>query len=264
MRICFESFGYNLIFCTLLPLRKDNWKFLRKCFLRNSLFVQWSNCPLHRTDVCINMKSYRQNHVEVVRLSYETEFSCRNLYLVQNCTHLSSSLGVLENIPILVQWKWQERTKTFLVIFHLYDDYSEKNVRFRRLSYRNKEYVFDRPTITWSPSHPETARVSEILSYANIINGFKEKEKRELRSDLEVAVDMGKQGSLFWEPLKTLLNMLPNKVVLFEAKDRVIFLSSSIIKRYKKKFEKDFFLCIELCPEYIIYLRKILEPYLKD
>lgn len=38
---------------------------------------------------------------------------------------------------------------------------------------------------TWAPSHPELVLLTELLSYANRINGFKEFEKGELRAKLE-------------------------------------------------------------------------------
>ena len=100
---------------------------------------------------------------------------------IQNFIHLSSSLGVYENMPILVQWKWKERTKSFLVIFHFYDDYSKPNLRlkkrkfisrttyyeWRQLFYlpinepldieiiKDKDREFQKPVMTWAPSHPE-------------------------------------------------------------------------------------------------------------
>ena len=39
--------------------------------------------------------------------------------------------------------------------------------------------------MTWAPSHPELGLLMELLSYANIINGLKETEKRKLRVGLE-------------------------------------------------------------------------------
>ena len=102
---------------------------------------------------------------------------------IQNCIHLSSSLGVLENMPILVQWKWKERTKSYLVIFHFYDDYSKTNLRLKKRKFiattgwrplfyfpvdrevsqrlehetmEDKDREFEKPVITWAPSHLES------------------------------------------------------------------------------------------------------------
>jgi hypothetical protein len=82
-----------------------------------------------------------------------------------------------------------ERTKSFLVIFHLYDDRSEPNIRLMKKTFKDEMSEFERPTITWAPSHLESGLLGELLSYANIINGLKEGGKRELRRDLEVAVN---------------------------------------------------------------------------
>jgi len=168
-------------------------------------------------------------------------------------------------MPILVQWKWKESTKSFLVIFHFYDDYSKPNIRLKKKTFKDGKTEFERPTITWAPSHPELGLLSELLCYANIINGLKETEKRKLRKDLEVAVDEGHGVlRLYWDPIKDLLEM-PNKVLLFEMKDVALFLSSRIIRELKKeRVEKDFLCCIELCPEYIKYLKTVLKPHLKD
>lgn len=64
-------------------------------------------------------------------------------------------------MPTLVQWKWKERTRSFLVIFHFYDDYSKPNTRFKKRKFKDKKFEFERPTITWSPSHPELGLLSE-------------------------------------------------------------------------------------------------------
>ena len=166
-------------------------------------------------------------------------------------------------MPVLVQWKWMERTKSFLVIFHFYDDYSKPNIRFKKKKFKDEKVEFERPTITWAPSHPELGLLSELLSYANMINGLKETEKRELRRDLEIAV-VERNGilRLYWAPIKDLLQ-LTGKVLIFEAPDFALFLSRPILETYKKeKIEKDSLFCIELCPEYIDYLRKMLKPYI--
>jgi len=98
-------------------------------------------------------------------------------------------------MPIFVQWKWEERTETFLVIFHFFDDFSERNVRMKttridkiHLYPAEQTYTeehLSKPVISWSPSHPELALFSELLSYANLINGLKPQEKIKLKSELE-------------------------------------------------------------------------------
>lgn len=167
-------------------------------------------------------------------------------------------------MPIFVQWKWQERTETFLVIFHFYDDYSKPNIRFKK-KFKDESLEFERPTITWAPSHPELGLLSELLTYANIINGLKEMKKRELRTDLEIAVEGNGKLRLYKAPIENLLQQLPNKKLLFEAPPfAIFFFSHNHVEVYdKKKIDKDSLFCIELCPEYIDYLKETLAPYLK-
>jgi len=167
-------------------------------------------------------------------------------------------------MPIFVQWKWQERTNSFLVIFHLYDDYSRTNLRLTKKTLCDGESEFERPTITWAPSHLELGLLNELLSYANIVNGFKEVKKKELRRDLEIAVDEGKEHvNLYWSPIENLLES-HNRLMLFEVPSRGLMIKyPERVKAYVKKKEgKDSFFCAELCPEYIEYLKKILRPYL--
>jgi len=179
-------------------------------------------------------------------------------------------------MPILVQWKWNERTKSFLVIFHFYDDYSKPNIRLKKKTFKDEGVEFERPTITWAPSHPELGLLSELLSYANIINGLKEAKKRELRTDLEIAVDEEEEHvRLYWYPIRVLLK-LQNKVLLFETPDNCIFIRQAEWmgeptepRLYGESYEKkikgpDWFFCVELCPKYIDYLKTVLKPYLKD
>jgi len=178
-------------------------------------------------------------------------------------------------MPILVQWKWEEGTKTFLVIFHFYDDYSQPNIRLNNKTIKDGESEFERPTITWAPSHLESGLLSELLGYANIINGLKEGGKRELRRDLEVAVK-GEDGNLrlYAYPIKNLLES-QNKILLFETPDSCLFIRhmdwidestepEMHLEGYDKKIKgRDWFFCAELSSEYIRYLKRALTPYLK-
>lgn len=105
-------------------------------------------------------------------------------------------------MPILVQWKWQEKTKTFLVIFHFYDDFSKPNLRLKKrildgvdtfqtkqfstypVTERNrnapKEWKIEKPILTWAPSHIDLALLSDLLTFANIVNGLPDDVKRDL------------------------------------------------------------------------------------
>lgn len=176
-------------------------------------------------------------------------------------------------MPILVQWKWIEKTKSFLVIFHFYDDYSKPNLRLKKrklvgfdphtrqfLNYpidekRDRPLPIEaaRPIMTWAPSHREMALLSDLLHYSNIIGGLSEDARRDLRYDLEITVvekDLEKDEFAIDEKrLADLDRRFPNPCV---------FLG---FDRNKEGIYGAFF-CIELCPAYIDYLREVLKPYL--
>lgn len=173
-------------------------------------------------------------------------------------------------MPILVQWKWQEQTKTFLVIFHLDNDYSKPNLRTRKMRFEGKQpfYLYIphdlippdqkqsnlrpikiRTVMTWAPSHFEIGLLMELLNYANIINGLNETKKRELRKKLEIVIDLQKK-EVYPEYYENFREELLDKIFLF-GYDEI-----SNEKKPKWVF------CAELCPEYIDYLRKILKPHL--
>jgi len=89
-------------------------------------------------------------------------------------------------MPILVQWKWVERTTSFLVIFHFFDDYSNPNLRIQKKSGTMEGFYPQKEAwMTWAPSHVELGMLRELLRYANIVGGLKESEKRKLRDILE-------------------------------------------------------------------------------
>jgi hypothetical protein len=149
-------------------------------------------------------------------------------------------------MPVFVEWRWQEKTKSFLVIFHFYDDFSKPNLRIRRYEKDNR-VIFDlsrgediwtlEAWMSWAPSHVETAMLSELLSYANIINGLGEPSKRQLINPLT-----GKGGKG--------MNIV-QKVGLDK---RIVWLTEDSGLSYAG---------FEICPIYVDYLREILKPYLK-
>lgn len=139
-------------------------------------------------------------------------------------------------MPILVQWKWQERTKSFLVIFHFFDDYSSPNLRIRKKSgFWEGLYPQKEAWMTWAPSHVELGMLGELLRYANIVDGLKESEKRRLRDVLE-----GKSSGYVYD------------------------MSFEVLPEGKQLVANSEHLVVELCPEYIDYLKKVLKPYLKE
>jgi hypothetical protein len=180
-------------------------------------------------------------------------------------------------MPIFVQWKWAETRKSFLVVFHFYDDFSKPNLRIRKYSpvlvtyedegvtnrfmdypmmityadlSKGESIIPEKAWMTWAPSHIELALLSELLSYANIINGLNEIEKVELKSRLEAREDTtlpyGRQA----------YRIHPDIVNRIGKDKKVAICDESLIKQQEP------FICVELCPEYIDYLRNVLKPHL--
>lgn len=149
-------------------------------------------------------------------------------------------------MPIFIQWKWQEKTKTFLVIFHFVDDFSAANLRAKIKEF-GKEFgglntavsesyeSIKMPYLTWAPSHPELGLLSGVLNYANIINGLKYDRKEKISHFLE-----GKSIDLEIYPRNTRI------LIEFE------------IKNGKRKPS---ILLWELNANYIDYLQKLLKQY---
>ena len=160
-------------------------------------------------------------------------------------------------MPVFVEWEWKERTKSFLVIFHFYDDFSKPNLRMRK--YIEGELFSVTPSgilepkkawMTWASSHQELALLSDILSYANIINGLKESEKRSLRTKLGGAKEVKSEGDIEHHTFKLDKN-LRNKKIVFYIECRQPMHKTHI-----------WHCCAELCPDYIDYLKGILEPFI--
>lgn len=147
-------------------------------------------------------------------------------------------------MPVFVRWQWKEKTKTFLVIFYFYDDLSKTNLRFEKGKFKQDKFgdiQFDsssdgkQPIMTWAPAHYETGLLSDILRYANIIDGLKEEAKKELWDKIESPVHEAMTG----ERIKG---------------------AKSLVCWSDEGFE---FLAVEMCPEYINYLKEVLEPFIK-
>ena len=181
-------------------------------------------------------------------------------------------------MPILVRWEWQEVTKSFLVIFFFYDDYSKNNIRFGKITRQipKNRYSFgekqgdwvsyskemtsvekqhsDRVSLTqsamnWAPSHVELGYLGEVLRYANIVDGLGEPEKRNLRIDLEHADlerVLGKKYSADEEKLSILWDEFEKRASLFKVDESSVHFAG-----------------IELCDEYIEFLATVLSPYMK-
>lgn len=156
-------------------------------------------------------------------------------------------------MPVFVEWQWKERTKTLLTIFHFYDDFSKRNLRLMKLD--NSKFFspegnleLKRDWVSWAPSHPEMALLMQLLGYANIINGLKESEKRRLKAKLEGVTEMEESDTFYIQDFRKDIGKDKKTVVYVEHGEPVHLMHC----------------CIELCPEYIDYLKKVLKPYLKD
>ena len=162
-------------------------------------------------------------------------------------------------MPVFVEWEWKERTKSFLVIFHFCDDFSKPNLRMRK--YVKGELFTISPSevlepkeawMTWASSHQELALLSDVLSYANIVNGLKESEKKSLRTKLGGVEKVRREHDKEIHEFELDKNA-ENKIAIFYIECRRPKHETHIVH-----------CCAELCPEYIDYLKKILKPYLKD
>ena len=158
-------------------------------------------------------------------------------------------------MPVFVEWRWKERTKSFLVIFHFYDDFSRENLRIKKYAEGNmliyspiKEAIMpDKAWISWAPSHLEIGLLSELLSYANRVNGLKENEKRWLKGILGAEVVLPREAGF-----REAIDVYGITSGIGEDKKTVVY--------YDVTSEEHF--CVELCPEYIDYLKNVLKPYI--
>ncbi|NIO37364.1 hypothetical protein GTO27_06630 [Candidatus Bathyarchaeota archaeon] len=175
-------------------------------------------------------------------------------------------------MPIFVEWKWQERTKTFLTVFHFWDNGEEANLRVRieeegfefmaPEGEKRKEFVQllglpyhgdlaypeTNAYLSWAPSHPEFCFLTELLTYANLINGMKPILRRNFRAKLEGKATKvkDKRGHEWYE------HEVHSELLEFVSKKRMA------------AFTKSEGVSFEVCLEYLEYLRKILKPFLRS
>lgn len=166
-------------------------------------------------------------------------------------------------MPVFVQWKWLEKTKSLLTIFHFHDDYSKPNLRLMKLDdfkthcYSPKEeLILKKDWISWAPSHLDMALLMQLLCYANIINGLKPSEKKKLWFELEGRGDKytyEKDFSKFAQP-----HIIGERI----GKDKKVI--QHIDLREDVEGFSPVYTSIELCPEYINFIRDKLKPYISD
>ena len=114
-----------------------------------------------------------------------------------------------------------------------------------------------RAWMTWAPSHPELALLSELLHYANRINGLKEEQKNKIRLDLE-----GKRFLHYSGFESTPLD----EFMVAESQPKALLRGISYTSDRKLVIyptdSGELSSFAELCPEYIDFLKSILKPYL--
>lgn len=181
-------------------------------------------------------------------------------------------------MPILVEWKWIEKTETYLVVFHFWDDREEENLRMRVLEegfetlayvlskyniedkaeileenfvavmtapYYNLSYPRTKAYLSWAPSHAQFCLLTEVLTYANLINGLKPHIRKKLKFKLQ--------------------GMLNEKMCTERNRDHFLIDYDMLSKMGDKaivSFSGQDYLSFEVCQEYIEYLRKLIKPYI--
>lgn len=142
-------------------------------------------------------------------------------------------------MPIFVEWKWQENTSSFIVIFHFIDDYTKSNLRITKNGFWSyileQKGVSNKAWMTWAPSHVELAMLADLLHMANIVDGLQDSIKRKMRPLLDGSWRTNEEA-LEWAQL------FPN------------------IKAWIPP-TTDLPMVAELCEEYIEYLKKIMKIY---
>jgi hypothetical protein len=103
--------------------------------------------------------------------------------------------------------------------------------------------------LTWSPSHVDLALLMELLTYSNIINGFKEAKKKLLIKDLEFVSRKGTLNEVSGEveKLDWIRGGAMYGVVGCDKK----------IANYKDNGH--WYAMAELCPEYVNYIKEIAD-----
>jgi hypothetical protein len=134
-------------------------------------------------------------------------------------------------MPVFVEWKWKEKTESYLVVFHFIDDFSSANLRLEEqkatIHTDSQKKTIEKPWISWAPSHTEIGVLMDVLRYANIIDGLNCSYKRKLRPYLEAHVIKGNIGDNF--------------LIYRKIEDCI---------------------CVQLCSDYVDHLKGILKPYL--
>jgi hypothetical protein len=180
-------------------------------------------------------------------------------------------------MPIFVEWKWVNKTETFLAVFHFWDDGTKQNLRMRK-----QEYGYERcmpidetcddknitpgqdyttatsiptyiggPTkhdayLSWAPSHPEFCFLTELLTYANLVNGFKPANRKDFRSKLQgKTLTQERDGKKYIDSF-----LLDPELTKILREDKIV------------TFAGQWGISFEVCLPYVEYVRKLLKPYI--
>lgn len=160
-------------------------------------------------------------------------------------------------MPIYVQWKWVNKTETFLLLIHFDANWSAKNLRIEPKQFiKHKDFedilyfpadsqtleqckkmngiesLKVRSVVTWAPTHIENGIVAELLNYANRINGLKREQRKELRIPLQLWHK--NQDFTFWIEVKNAVDSGDNKALEQLAK-KYVKENDSVMKA--RKFE---------------------------
>ena len=103
--------------------------------------------------------------------------------------------------------------------------------------------------MNWAPSHVDLALLMELLTYSNIINGFKEAKKRQLIKHLEFISRKGSLNEVSGEVER--LDWIRGGAML-----GVVGCDKKIAS-YSENGHT--YAMAELCPEYIAYIKELAE-----
>jgi len=166
-------------------------------------------------------------------------------------------------MPVFVQWKWNQNTKSFLVVFYFIDDFSQPNLRIKTYKRIKRTIVpvkiqgrdviregKEQAIMTWAPSHVEMGLLLELLLYANIINGLSERDKIELKEKLlGLHAVYNEEGDVTYE----IDEQVTENFVFYLEFDRKLLKGRPVV------MEK--YCMPQLCWKYIEYLREVLRLY---
>jgi hypothetical protein len=214
-------------------------------------------------------------------------------------------------MPVYVQWKWQENTQMFLMILHFdparaSEDGWAPNLRSREMRFvryktlapakvqhycpsglpfkecklteeqkHDAKSIKKRIVTTWAPSHVEIALVTELLTYANFLNGLKPEIRKSLRTSLDIFFETLEdnrritRGETSYEDrdVRKRAESAINDYNYFKwSVDRHTDKERGTLWgcEYNTKEEKcEPVFCVELSFEYLEYFKNLLKPHLK-